>query len=168
MIVMNQATTEKYMPYPLHGGGMKAKGKRINWDRWAQWNWLTRGSLSWPFFWPSHTPLPKLPPPILATAQRQTRATKDISLLSLLSFIPFRSKQPHATSHDTQASTNTRAVGPWCLWCQQSHLILEDKATTCKHCGQVALSFRRVDMEMSIGCCATPIKHGSSYRGRVA
>ena len=36
MICMSQARIEKYKLYPLRGGGMKAKGKRINGDRWTQ------------------------------------------------------------------------------------------------------------------------------------
>ena len=36
MICMNQARIEKYKLYPLHRGGMKAKGKRIKGDRWTQ------------------------------------------------------------------------------------------------------------------------------------
>ena len=45
MICMSQARIEKYKLYPLHGGGMKTKGKRINGDRWTQRKWPTGDSL---------------------------------------------------------------------------------------------------------------------------
>ena len=45
MMCMSQARIDLYKLYPLRGGGMKAKGKRINRDRWTQWKWLTGDSL---------------------------------------------------------------------------------------------------------------------------
>ena len=160
MICMNQARIEKYKLYPLHRGGMKAKGKRINGDRWTQWKWLIGDSLLLANL-QSHASLPKLPPPILATAHAPNVSNQRHQSL-VLPIIQITA----TTCNITWDASFDKHTGCWplmSLMSPETHLILEDRATTCKHCGQLALSF---EWTWKCPLAAAPPQSCRSYKGR--
>ena len=144
MICMSQARIEKYKLYPLHRGGMKAKGKRINGDRWTQWKWLIGDSLLLANL-QSHASLPKLPPPILATAHAPNASNQRHQSL-VLPIIQITA----TTCNITWDASFDKHTGCW---------------PTCKHCGQLTLSF---EWTWKCPLDAAPPQSCRSYRGRAA
>ena len=154
MICMNQARIEKYKLYPLHRGGMKAKGKRIKGDRWTQWKWLIGDSL------------------LLAIPFAISRITAQASATNSSHRACAKCEQPKTSipcpSYHSDHSNNMQHYMRRKL--RQTHGLLaldvfdvtRDSPHTWRKSNHMQTvwtidTFIWMDMEMSIGCCTTPI-----------